>query len=64
MPELSIDGHVVAQLDISMNLDVGVGYQIDGLQFWLPASAGHSASKSVTRKATRTAASLSKRDAY
>ncbi|KAG9219671.1 hypothetical protein CCMSSC00406_0006007 [Pleurotus cornucopiae] len=50
-PELSIDGHVIAQLNISMNLDVGIGYQIDGLQLWLPASAGHSTTKSITRKA-------------
>ncbi len=40
-----------------MNLDIGVGYQIDGLQLWLPASAGHSATKSITRKATRTVTS-------
>ncbi|KAF4602789.1 hypothetical protein EYR40_006006 [Pleurotus pulmonarius] len=61
-PELSIDGHVVAQLDISMNLDVGVGYQIDGLQLWLPASAGHSATKSITRKATPLSISASPND--
>ncbi|KAF9494481.1 hypothetical protein BDN71DRAFT_1507607 [Pleurotus eryngii] len=38
-------------LDISMNLDVGIGYQID-LQLWLPASTGHFATKSITRKAS------------
>ncbi|KAJ8519992.1 hypothetical protein ONZ45_g3122 [Pleurotus djamor] len=51
-PMLVVDGQVVAQLDMSFAVDVSVGYRLDGVELWVPPSAGRSATKSLRPKDT------------